>query len=197
MKLRQVVPNLIPAKVCRCEICNSFSKCDMPAPTPSLSDIFTVTVRCFTMSSSRALQATFQSWNYLHMTGATDIYKRKRTLSIDDEKFIKYFISQVESVIIINLEREESQCQIPKMLQDGIDNKVKAIDNLKSEHEKNIKRKRKGTQQCNCCCFGKGAKSLAMNELRELNSNNLKSFSMREQKLQMKINMQDFLMESS
>ena len=52
-------------------------------------------------------------------------------LSADDENFINFFISQVESVIIINLEREKSRCQI-KMLQDGIDEKVKAIDNLKS-----------------------------------------------------------------
>ena len=37
------------------------------------------------------------------------------------------------------------------------------------------------------------AKNLAIEELRELNSNNLKSFSKSEQKLQMKINMQLFL----
>ena len=132
---------------------NSFSKCDMPAPTPSLSDIFTV--RCFPiMSSSRALQATFQSLELPACIGVLQIFTNvNEPLSIDDEKFIKYFISQVESVIIINLEREESQCQI-KMLQDGIDNKVKAIDNLKSEHEKKYQKERKGTQQCNCC-FGR------------------------------------------
>ena len=129
MRLRQVVPNLILAKVCRCDTIR-FQNVICQLPPPSLSDIFTV--RCFPiMSSSRALQETFQSLELPVCIGVLQVFTNvNEPLSADDENFINFFISQVESVII-NLEREKSRCQI-KMLQDGIDKKVKAIDNLKS-----------------------------------------------------------------
>ena len=55
---------------------NSFSKCDMPAPTPSLSDIFTV--RCFPIMSSSRVAGNVSVVGIACMYwSATGLYKRK------------------------------------------------------------------------------------------------------------------------
>ena len=78
---------------------NSFSKCDMPLPPLPLSDIFTV--RCFPiMSSSRALQETFQSLEVPVCIGVLQVFTNvNEPLSADDENFINFLFLKLRALL--------------------------------------------------------------------------------------------------
>ena len=169
---------------------SSFSKCDMPAPTPSLSDIFCL--RCFPiMSSMTELKELFPSLKYPVCIGVMQFFTNTDApLSKDDEKFIQFIIPELENIIVVRLEREMRMLKL-KSITDDRDNKVSKIKEIIHEHEIAVEKLK--NQSEDVLSEFKNESDLAIKELHHVNEVALELFEKEQHRLKIKIELQSFL----
>jgi GAF domain-containing protein/putative methionine-R-sulfoxide reductase with GAF domain len=169
---------------------NSFPKCDMPASTPALSDIFSV--RCFPiMSSLKETKEIFPSLKHPVCVGVLQIFTNAdKNLSLDDEKFVDFLIPELEHIIVVRLVRELKQLQF-QSIRDDRDDKVRDIKRIVDDNNLSIKQlKNQSEIAINTL---KDECDLAIKELNHANKVASEKYFKEEQKLKIKIELQSFL----